>query len=281
AEASAQVLSTALQLVTSVTASPQPNRCLGLHCPNSPYRWTSPSLNAIIASPARPKPVRYIINTSIDPDHTGGNERLAQLPSDSKILGVSFPPVGVAPTATVIAHEAVLQRMSEEKNGKPAVAEGNWPTDTYRTDSYKLSEFFNGEGIQIYHQPDAHTDGDSMVYFRYSDVLAAGDILNTTSYPVIDLAKGGTIDGILAGLNHILEIAIPEFRSQGGTMVIPGHGRLCDTGDVANYRNMVAIIRDRVQDMIQKGMTLQQVKAAKPSLEYDGLYGATSGPWTT
>ena len=278
---SAKVLSTVLQLVTSVAASPAPNRCLGLHCPNSPYRWTSPSLNAVIASPAPPKPIRYIINTSMDPDHTGGNEVLSALPADSKILGVTFPPVGVAPTATIISHENLLGRMSAETNGKPAVPSGLWPTDTFRGTSYKLSEFFNGEGVQIFHQPGAHTDGDSMVYFRYSDVIAAGDILSTTSYPVIDLAKGGSIQGVLDGLNHILDIAIPEFRSQGGTLVIPGHGRLCDTGDVANYRNMVSIIKDRIEDSIKKGMTLQQVKASKPTLEYDGLYGATSGAWTT
>jgi len=278
---SPKVLSTALQLVTAAAATPEPNRCIGLHCPDSPYRWSSPSLNAIIASPAPPKPIRYIINTSMDPDHTGGNEALSALPADSKILGVTFPPVGVAPTATVIAHEDVLGRMSAETNGKPAVPSGDWPTDTYRGRSYKLSEFFNGEGVLLYHDPAAHTDGDSMVYFRYSDVIAAGDILSTVSYPVIDLAKGGTIQGILDGLNHILNIAIPEFRSQGGTLVIPGHGRLCDTGDVANYRNMVSIIRDRVADSIKKGMTLDQVKASKPTLEYDGIYGATSGPWTT
>ena len=278
---SAKVLSTVLQLVTAVAASPAPNRCTGLHCPESPYRWSSPSLNAMISSPGPPKPIRYIINTGMDPDHTGGNEVLSALPADSKILGVTFPPVGVAPTATVIAHENVLGRMSAETNGKPAVASGLWPTDTYRGMSYKLSEFFNGEGVQLFHVPAAHTDGDSMVYFRYSDVIAAGDILSTTSYPLIDLAKGGTIQGALDGLNPILDIAIPEFRSQGGTLVIPGHGRLCDTGDVANYRNMVSIIKDRIADMIKKGMTLQQVKAAKPTLEYDGLYGSTTGPWTT
>ena len=119
------------------------------------------------------------------------------------------------------------------------------------------------------------------LYFRYSDVIAAGDILSTDSYPVIELDKGGSLNGILDGLNQILDLAIPEFRSQGGTWVIPGHGRLCDIGDVANYRNMVAIVRDRIQDMVQRGMTLEQVKAAKPTMDYDGLYGSDSGPWTT
>src|SRR5262249_42587050 len=151
--------------------------------------------------------------------------------------------------------------------------------ETYHSASYKLSEFFNGEGIQVFHAPNAHSDGDSFVWFRYSDVIAAGDLLNTESYPVFDLDKGGSLNGILDGLNHILDIAIPEFRSQGGTMIIPGNGRLCDIGDVANYRNMVAIIRDRIQDAIKKGKTLEQVKAAHLTLDYDGLYGSTTGPW--
>jgi glyoxylase-like metal-dependent hydrolase (beta-lactamase superfamily II) len=280
AEMSTKVMSKILDLATAITA-PVPNHCVGLHCPSTPAGWTSPSLNAIIASPAPPKPVRFIINTSVDPDHTGGNERLAALPADAKIVGVTFPPVGVAPGATVITHENILHRMSEPGPGEKAAPSGALPTDTYHADAYKLSEFFNGEGVQIVHTPAAHTDGDSMVFFRYSDVIAAGDILRTDSYPVIDVAKGGTINGVLDALNKLLDMAIPEFRSQGGTMIIPGHGRLCDTGDVANYRNMVAILRDRIQDMVNKGMTLAQVKAAKPTLDYDGLYGSDSGPWTT
>ena len=271
-----QLQATVLRLSTAVTATPSPNRCVGLHCGSNPFGWTSPGMNAIIASPAPLKPIRYIINTSVDLDHTGGNERLSELPAGSKIVGVTFPPVGVAPSATVIAYETILDRMTEAKAPSDRL-----PTETYHVTSYKLSEFFNGEGIQIYHEPAAHTDGDSIVYFRYSDVIAAGDILNTESYPVIEIDKGGSINGVLDALNHILDLMIPEFRSQGGTWVIPGHGRLCDIGDVANYRNMVAVIRDRIEDMVKRGLTLEQVKAARPTMDYDGLYGSTTGPWTT
>lgn len=285
AELTDEVLRTVLELATRLTGAGVPATCMGLHCPTAPEGWVSPGINAIISSPAAPKPIRYIVQTSMDTDHTGGTEKLARQlaegAADSKIVGVTFPPVSIAPQAIVFAHENVLTRMSQPEPGKKEVPEGVWPTDTYHAKYYKLSQFFNGEGIQLYHEPSAHTDGDTIVFFRYSDVIAAGDILNTTSYPVIDTERGGSIQGVLAGLNHILEIAVPEFRSQGGTMVIPGHGRLCDTGDVANYRNMVAIIRDRIQDLINKGMTLDQVKAAKPTMDYDGLYGAKTGSWTT
>lgn len=270
-----RVLKVALDLATRVAGSAAPNNCHGLRCAGSPFGWSSPSLNARIASPARPKPIRYIINTSMDADHTGGNAKLAELPKDSKILGVTFPPVGVAPSANVISHENVLKRMSEPK-GKDdtAVPSSMWPTETFHIAKYKLSEFFNGEGVQVMYQPNAHTDGDAMVYFRYSDVIVAGEILNPTGYPAIDLDKGGSYQGVLAGLNFILDLAIPEFRSQGGTLVIPGHGRLMDTGDVANYRNMVQVIGDRIQAQVAKGATLEQVKAARVTLDYDGVYGS-------
>jgi len=147
-----------------------------------------------------------------------------------------------------------------------------WPTETYATDEY---EVVNGEGIQIFHEPAAHADGDSLVYFRRSDVISTGDIFSTVSYPVIDLQNGGTINGVIAGLNHILDLAIPKDKQEGGTYIIPGHGRVCDEADVLEYRDMVTIIRDRVLDMIKKGMTLEQIKAAKPTADYDGRYSTT------
>ena len=145
----------------------------------------------------------------------------------------------------------------------------------------KLSHFFNGEGVQIVHQPSAVSDGDSLVVFRGSDVIAAGDIFLTTSYPMFDVKRGGSINGVVDGLNRILDLSVAEFRTEGGTLVVPGHGRLSDSADVAYYRDMVTIIRDRVKDMIDREMTLEEVKAARPTADYDGRYGATTGEWTT
>ena len=130
-------------------------------------------------------------------------------------------------------------------------------------------------------RPAAHTDGDSLVYFRRSDVISAGDIFLTTSYPIIDQQRGGSINGIIKSLNVMLDIAIPKDKQEGGTYIIPGHGRLCDEADLLEYRDMTTIIRDRIADLVKKGRTLEQVKAAKPTLDYDGRYGATSGFWTT
>jgi cyclase len=175
----------------------------------------------------------------------------------------------------------VLNRMSAPAGKQPPTPERAWPTDTYFDEFQKLPAHVNGEPVIVYHEQAANTDGDSIVLFRRSDVIAAGDIFSTVSYPIIDFEKGGRIQGVIAGLNHILDLAVPEYRSQGGTWVIPSHGRLSDTADVASYRNMLVMIRDRVQDMIQKGMTLSQVKAAHPTMDFDGRYGSTTGSWTT
>jgi glyoxylase-like metal-dependent hydrolase (beta-lactamase superfamily II) len=149
-------------------------------------------------------------------------------------------------------------------------ARAAWPTDTFFVKQKDL--FMNGDAVQVLHQPAAHTDGDVLVMFRRADVLVTGDVFTPSRYPMIDLQNGGSINGLIAGLNHILELAVPEFNEEGGTMIIPGHGRLCDESDVSDYRDMVTIVRDRVQDMVKKKATLDQVKAAKLTLDYDGVY---------
>ena len=155
------------------------------------------------------------------------------------------------------------------------------PTDTYYTDTMKMSHFFNGEGVQLVHVPNAHSDGDSLVLFRGSDVIAAGDVYVTESYPIIDVERGGTINGIVDALNRIIDLSQAEFRTEGGTLIIPGHGRISDTADVTYYRDMTTILRDRVQDAIKKGMTLDQIKKADLTVDYEPRYGATTGFWTT
>ena len=222
------------------------------------------------------KPIRYVVNTHWHPDHVGSNELIAK--SGSTIAGgnVSGAIADASEGAAVIAHENVLVRMSGQDMPPPFEA---WPTVTMfvpRKDIY-----FNGEAVEILHQPVAHTDGDSLVFFRKSDVISTGDVFTTTGYPVIRPEDGGGIDGVIAALNHIIELTVPEEKQEGGTLVIPGHGRLCDEADVVEYRDMVTIIRDRIKSMIEMGMTLRQVQAAKPTADYDGRYGATSGFWTT
>jgi len=206
------------------------------------------------------KPIVWIVNTGPDLDHIGGNAalpRLSGLPERQR--------------ARIVAQENVLNRFSATLKGKqPNVPDALWPNDEYSGAGKDFS--FNGEALVVYHVPAAHTDGDSLVHFRRSDVLATGDIFTPGRYPVIDLERGGSIQGLLDGLNQILRITVPLKYEEGGTYVIPGHGRLCDEADVVEYRNMVTIVRDRIRDLIHKDMTLEQVKAARPTRDYDTQY---------
>jgi cyclase len=215
------------------------------------------------------KPIVWLINTHLHADHMAGNEALLKIGNTDSLR-----------RARVIAHENVLNRLANPAPGGPSrVAEAATLNDTY-FGSFK-DFFFNGEPVFVHHMPAAHTDGDSMVLFRRSDVLATGDLFTPERYPIIDAANGGTVQGVISALNRILEITVPARYQEAGTYVIPGHGRLCDEADVVEYRDMVTIIRDRIQDSINKGKTLEQVKAEKPTRDYDTRYGATTGLWTT
>jgi cyclase len=209
-------------------------------------------------------PIRWVVNTNADGDHIGGNEALVK-------LGRSPVPVPTEPR--IVAYLAVQERLAEPAPNETPVPGTLWPNDTYST-PYK-DFFFNDEAIKVVHIPNAHTDGDSIVFFRRSDVLSVGDIFTPDRYPSIDLNRGGGVQGLIDGLNQILEITVPRKYQEGGTYVIPGHGRLCDEADVVEFRDMVTIIRDRVQDLIKKGMSLDQVKAAKPSFDYDTQYSGS------
>ncbi len=223
------------------------------------------------------KPIRYIISANSFADRVGGNEpvRRAGITVTGANVAANITDAGAG--AALLAHENVLARMSAPTGKVSPTPAGAWPTDTFFGLEKPL--YFNDESIQVLHQPAANTDGDSIVYFRRSDVIDAGDLFNTDSYPVIDIDKGGTIEGVVQGLNHIVKLAIVAHEEEGGTLVIPGHGHLCDQAEVVEYRDMVTIVRDRIQAMIKKGMTLEQVKATRPTLDYDPLYN-TNDFWT-
>ncbi|MEQ1946990.1 MAG: MBL fold metallo-hydrolase [Bryobacteraceae bacterium] len=233
-----------------------------------------------LAKPLTHNPIRYIINTNPDPDHVGGNIKIAKAGRTFTGGNVAGDLKDAGEGAAIIAHENVANRMSAPTGKVAPFPYEAVAGDTYVGAEFKISEFVNGDGIRLIHVPGAHTDGDSVVHFRKSDVIATGDIFNTTYYPAIDIEKGGGIQGFVDGLNMILNLAIPEFRMEGGTLIIPGHGRLCDAGDVSYYRDMVSIVRDRVDAAIKKGMTLEQVKAAGYTKDYDARYAAPSGPST-
>lgn len=212
------------------------------------------------------KPIRWIINTSIDAGDAGANDALPRLSA-----------AGPGPRARIIAHENVLNRMSRAPlAGEAPIPEAQWPNDEYFQPSKDFA--FNGEAVVVYHMPAAHTDGDSIVHFRRSDVISAGSVYTPGRYPAIDVKRGGGVQGVIAALNRILEITVPLKYQEGGTYVMPGQGRISDEADVVEYRDMVTIVRDNIRDYIARGMSLQQVKAARPTREYDTEYTRSGGP---
>jgi glyoxylase-like metal-dependent hydrolase (beta-lactamase superfamily II) len=210
------------------------------------------------------EPVRFMISTGPDADRMGANEALLK-PQTSRNFQTQAE-------IALFAQDNVLQRFTRKGSGVPS---GAWPTLTFLDEK---SFAFNGEAIQLFAEKNAHTDGDSIVLFRGSNVIVAGNIFLTTGYPVIDLERGGSIQGEIKALNHILDLSVPRSMQEGGTMVIPGFGRLCDQADVTDYRDMLTIIRDRVQDMLHKGKTLDEVRAARLSRDYDRRYSTSA--WT-
>lgn len=222
--------------------------------------------------------VEYIINTDEANDHIGGNAKISA--SGKPVSFNNLTSLGRAgdTRAFIISTESTFDRMTAPTGQVSPTPEDAWPNDTYSTPQKKL--YFNGEPVQIMRQA-GNTDGNSIVLFRKSDVISTGDLFDLSEYPMIDLKAGGSIQAIIEGLNRVIDMAAVRAHAEGGTLVVPGHGRLCDQADVVVYQQMVTIIRDRLQDMIKRGMTLEQVKAAKPTADWDPLYGKSNGRWTT
>jgi glyoxylase-like metal-dependent hydrolase (beta-lactamase superfamily II) len=219
-----------------------------------------------------PRPIRHIVLTSGGDQQAGGAANLATAGRYIRVID-SIDPRGIDARSSIIAHVNVLNRMSAGN-----VPSGSWPTDTYFVAEWSL--FSNGEAVQLFHVPAAHSDGDTIVFFRRSDVVSTGAIFDAAGYPRFDPSRGGGIDGIIDGLNRVLDITIPGENQEGGTVVIPGRGRLSDETDVANYRDMVTIVRDRVRALAEKGLSLEEVRRARPTSDYDGLFAA-AGDWTS
>ena len=262
-----KTLAVVRDLTRRVTSSPMPAKsCVGEA--QGCQWWSSSELLPTTASPRAPRPIGFIVNTSDDPAAVGGNAVIAAAGRTFGVRNID----STSPGASIVAHENATLRLSRAGQDKLLASE------SYAGRDKKLN-FFNGEGVVVTHPDSAHTDGDSVVYFRGSDVLAVGEVINMSSYPVIDLARGGTVNGLIETLNWILDVCVVEHMMEGGTIVVPAQGRLMDAADVAYYRDMITIMRDRIREMTRRGMTLAQIQAVRPTRDYDGRYGKNA-QWT-
>lgn len=218
-----------------------------------------------------PVPIRYIINTSADLHHTGGNAELAALGTFGATPSLA---PGELAGASLVAHENVMLHLTalsqEQRNPFPGPG---IPRDAYILPLKDI--FFNDEPVFIMHEPNAHSDGDSIVLFRKSDTIAVGDIFTPGEYPIIDVERGGSVNGLLRALNHVLDLAVPRKLQDGGTRIIPGKGRLCNEADLVEFRNMVAIVRDRVRDLMDQGMSLREIQTRRPTRDFDGEFSGS------
>jgi cyclase len=251
----------------------------GLVLSNAGTEAMAPQVSAALKK-LSPLPIRYIIDTNADADFVGGNAALAKTGQTIfiNLLGGGGGGLANAMTnggaAAVLAHDSVMRRMSAPSGKKSAYPTDAWPTEAFYPNRTAIR--MNGEGIEVTHFASAHSDADSFVLYRGSDVVVAGDIVDMTRFPVIDVEHGGSIDGEITALNKLIEMAIapiPFIYRGVGTYVIPGHGRLCEQMEIVDYRDMVVVVRDNVEDLIKQGKTLDQIKAAHPALSYETQFG--------
>jgi glyoxylase-like metal-dependent hydrolase (beta-lactamase superfamily II) len=228
------------------------------------------------------RPLRYIINTSAGAEYTGGNAAIADIGETIPFREPNYTagPQGALDVgrASIISYYTVLHRLSAPTGKQAAAPEEGWPDNTFSIEQKRL--YFNDEPVVIMHHP-ANSDGNSIVLFRRSDVVSAGQMLDLTAYPVIDVENGGSISQMADAMNRLIDVVVPRANAAGGTMVVPGHGRIADHAEVVYYRDMLTIVRDRIQDGIKRGLTLEQIKAARPTRDWDARYGKDTGPWTT